>query len=195
MPNTSATGGLLTPNPTPAPLEDDLLLNFIQEWIVGLTGLVGANVRPRWQPEPPNIPQESVDWVAFGITKRVADTFAAELHYPTGNGYNEIRRHEVLHLLASFYGPHASSIGARFRDGMQVAQNLEILSLNNMGLVESGDLHLVPELIKEKWMYRTDLPFSIRRQIVQYYAVQNIATAAATVNNEIYTEAITIVPH
>ena len=190
MANTSATGGFLTPNPSPAPLEGDALVNFFQEWVVGLTGLPGTNIRPRWQAEPPNIPKENVDWAALGIIRREADTFAAELHYPAALGYNEIRRHEVLHFLISFYGPNADNYVHILRDGMQLAQNLEILSLNSMGLVESGDVTVAPELLKEKWLYRTDLPFSIRRQIVRDYGIENLISTQVTLNNEIYTETI-----
>lgn len=188
----SSSSGFLSPSATPAPLEDDALVNFLQEWIVGITGVAGTNVRPRWQPEPPNIPAENVTWMAFGIIKRVADTFAAELHVTTGNGYNQIRRHEVIHVLASVYGPSANNVAGLLREGMQVAQNREILSLNNMGLVESGDVLQVPELLKEKWLYRVDLEFSIRRQIVRDYAVLNLQSGQATLNNEHYVEPITI---
>lgn len=173
-----------------SPLEGESLINFFQEWIVGLTGLPGANVRPRWQPEPPNIPHENVDWAAFGIIRREADIFAAELHYPTPLSYNEIRRHEVLHFLISFYGPNADHYCYSLRDGMQLAQNLEVLSLNSMGLVESGDITAMPELLKEKWLYRADLPFSIRRQIVRDYGVESLVSSTVTFNNELYVETI-----
>lgn len=149
-------------------------------------------VRPRWQPEPPNIPSETTDWLAFGITNREADTFAAELHYPTGLGYNEIRRHEVLTILVSVYGPNADNTAHLLREGMQLAQNLEPLSLNNMGLVESGDIRTVPELLKEKWLYRLDLTFRIRRQIVRDYTVENLVSAQATLNNEHYVTPINV---
>lgn len=192
MPNNSATGGPLVPSASPAPLEDDALLDFFHGWIAGMTGIDVKFIRPRWQQEPPNIPENSVNWLAFGITKREADTFGAELHVSAGQGYNETRRHEALNLLASFYGPNASSLAAMLRDGMQVAQNREVLGLNNMGLVESGDITPVPELLKERWLYRVDLPFTIRRQIVRNYAVQNLLSGHVTLDNELFVETINI---
>ena len=187
MANTSATAGALTPNIAPAPLEGTALVDFIQNWMVGITGVSGALVRPRWQPEPPNIPDEATTWIAFGITKRDADTFIYEVHNPAGQGYNETRRNEILHFLASFYGPNADSIATQFRDGIQVAQNTEVLNLNNMGLVDSGELVVAPELVKEKWLYRVDLSFSIRRQVVRDYQVQTLQSALGILNNEYYT--------
>ncbi len=180
MPNSSTTGGFLTPNPTPTVLEGDALVNFFQEWAVGVTGLVGANVRPRWQAEPPNIPPDGTDWAAIGIVRRSPDTFAAESHVATGNGYDVLNKHEILHLICSFYGPNADNYASIFRDGIQIAQNREILTLNSMGLVESGEPIAVPELVKEKWLYKIDLPFSIKRQIIRNYAVQNILTSQSS---------------
>jgi hypothetical protein len=192
MPNTSASGGFLAPSLSLAPLQDAALLDFIQAWIVGLTGLLPQNIRPRWQPEPPNIPADTVDWAAFGIKKRIKDTYGAELHVPAALGYNEIRRHEELDILVSFYGPNADESCDLFSEGMQVAQNREILTLNNMGLISSGDAIVVPELLKEKWLRRVDLPFSLKRQIVRQYGVQNILTADIELNNEYYLTPITV---
>jgi len=104
----SSTGGFLTPAATPAPIEGDALVNFIQEWIVGVTGISASLCRPRWQPEPPNIPKDGTTWLAFGITETESDTYAVELHDPTANGgkgSSQLRRHEVLEISATFYGP------------------------------------------------------------------------------------------
>lgn len=180
--NTSETGGILSQSPSPDVLEGEELADFFQRWISALTGLRGNMVRPRWQPEPPNLPKDHEDWVAIGIKRRESDTYASEVHFPEDPGYNELRRHEILHLLASFYGPRADYHAALFRDGIQVAQNREILTLNNMGLVESGDVIAVPELVKDKWLNRQDLEFSIRRQIVRHYKVLNLNSADVSVN-------------
>ena len=190
MTNTSSTGGYLLPESTPAPLEGQALIDFFQEWIVGLTGLPGKMVRPRWQHEPPNIPTEGTDWLAFGITNRASDTFAVELHEPLGPDYNQIRRHEVLDILVSIYGPNADSYAQLLREGMALAQNREPLSLNSMGLVSSGSVQTVPELVKDKWYYRVDMPFSIRRQIVRDFRVLSLASAVGTVDNEKYLTSI-----
>lgn len=191
MPNTSASGGFLTPNLTPTVLEDDALVNFFQEWVVGLTGLTPANVRPRWQAEPPNIPADGINWAAIGIVRRSPDVFASEEHVATGPGYDVLRKHEILHLICSFYGPNAETYSGTFRDGMQIAQNREILSLNRMGLVESGEPIVVPELLKEKWLYKTDLPFSIKREIIRNYAVQNVLSSQTSLVAQSVTATIT----
>lgn len=190
MANTSADSGYITPVAPPAVLEGDALVDFLQAWVVGITGLSGANVRPLWQPEPPNIPSESTTWVAFGIVRRTPDVYAAKVHHASGDGYDELRRHEILHLRASFYGPMADNYAGILRDGMQIDQNHAFLSDNSMGLVESGEPVPVPELVKDKWLYRVDMEFSIKRQIVRKYQVLNILTGQGTLNNEHYTEQI-----
>lgn len=192
MANTSATGGNLVPQTgSPAPLQGDALFDFFQAWIVSLTGMQGQYVRPRWQPEPPNIPLDGIDWAAFGITNRHPQTFAAEIHYPAAGinpGYDEIRNHEELTILVSFYGVNADNNASLLREGMSVAQNREILSQNNMGLVGWGDTLAVPEMIKEKWLYRVDFEFVVRRQIVRDYAVLDIISVPSSINNEHYNE-------
>lgn len=159
---------------SPDPLDDDALADFLQVWVVALTGLPPDLVRPRWQPEPPNIPDYGTDWCGFGVISQEADTFAAEIHYPTGNGYDEIRRHELVTCQASFYGPNCGKYVSLLRDCMQLQDNLEYLTLAGMGLVESIDITAAPELIKERWLKRKDLSFVIRRQIVRDFAVPSL---------------------
>jgi hypothetical protein len=193
MPNSSATGGYLAPAPSPSQLEDDALTDFLHDWVVGISGIDNANVRPRWQPEPANIPAENVNWLAFGIIRRLTDTYAAEVHNASDPGYNQTRRHEVLFLAATFYGPNRNAYARRLREGMQVAQNREILSLNNMGLVESGDIMTSPEQVKDKWYPGATFTFSIRRQLVSDYAVRNILSSGIELDNVHYVETITVI--
>ena len=184
MPNTSATGGALTPSPTPAPLYDEALADFFQAWIVGITNIAPTLVRPRWQPEPLNIPAAGIDWIAFGVSIGRGDVFAAELHFPAVNGYNEVRRHEELTVKASFYGPNGGRTASLLREGVSVAQNREVLSINNMGLIECGDIVSVPEFVKMQWYQRSDMQLKIRRQIVRAYPVQTLLSAELVVENE-----------
>lgn len=182
----------LLPANTPAPLEGQALLDFFQGWFQGLTALPGSMIRPRWQPEPANLPSVTTDWMAFGITYRDSDTFVVELHFPSGSGYNELRRHEVLTISVSFYGPNADNYSHLLRDGMQVSQNRELLTLNSMGLVETGSVTPMPELIKDKWYYRLDMNIKVRRQIVRQYAVSSLLSASGVLDNEHYTTPISV---
>ena len=177
MTNTSATGGFLSPLSTPAPLEDQALADFFQQYVAGITGIAGNLVRPRWQAEPPNIPQVGVTWASIGVMSREADVFAYTEHSPAGNGSDKLQRHEIFNMLVSFYGDNADSMMSSFRDGMQIAQNREILTLNNMGLMSSEDIIAVPSIIKEKWLYRVDMRFKIKRQILRTYSVETLLSA------------------
>ena len=192
MPNSSTTGGNLLPASTPAPLEGDALDDFFQTWIVALTGLDPTLIRPRWTPVPADIPGFGVNWAAFGITAFESETFAAELHLGSNDGYNETRRHEEMNCLISFYGPDSGSYAALFRDGLQVAQNREYLSLNGMGLVSSDKIIPMPELVKERWLKRFDLNFVIRRIIVRDYNIVTILSVPVSINNEDYIEQINV---
>jgi hypothetical protein len=186
--NTSASGGYLAPEAVPAPLEGEALLRFIQQFVVGITGLPGDMVRPRWQPEPPNIPSAGEAWAAIGVSARPSDTYpyVGEIDTPEG-GVAELQRHEDLNILSSFYGLGSGSLAdefcARLRDGLSISQNLEPLFHAGMGFISCGVPVAVPSLLKERWLYRVDLPFGIRRAIVRRYPVRTILSAEGEVQD------------
>lgn len=184
MSNTSATGGPLAPETTPAPLEGQDLNRFLQQVVAGISGLDGTVIFPRWQKEPPNLPSVGVNWAAVGIVRRDPDTYAAILHDPDGGGGDELQRHETIEMLASFYGPQADSYLEIFRDGLQIAQNREVLQLAGMGLVDTGEAIAVPSLVKDQWLYRVDITMTIRRQIRRVYPVLNILSSGGTITTD-----------
>lgn len=215
MSNTSATGGTLPPSQTPltfvgapgpiawigaggplvfygpdtpAPLDDDGLDDFLQSLVAGVTGLAGSRVRPRWQPTDPNLPQ-SGDWAAVGIVSRSADTFAVVQHDGVADGVDRFQRHEILSVMCGFYGPHSASNAARLRDGLQVAQNREVLLLNAMGLIDVSDFTKAPTLVKSVWLSRTDMTFRLKRQIRRDYPVLNILSSGGV----IYSDEVSVV--
>ena len=178
----SSTGGFLSPSTSPAPLQGDELNTFIQPIIVGITGLPGAMVRPAFQAEPPDIPDGGTAWAAFRYTSRKTDTYPYVGH---GDGSDTLRRHEEIDILVSFYDLGSSGLADQYaallRDGLSIGQNLEVLTLAGMGFVGCGDLTAVPVIVKQRWLYRVDLPFTVRREIVRVYPVLNVLTAHATV--------------
>jgi len=191
--NTSATGGALLPsNPPAPPLNDQQLEDFFQAWTVALTGYPAPMVRPSWQTNAPNIPQNDIDWCSFKVSVSSADTFAVNLQFATGQGYNQLRRHQVLTVRYSFWGPNASSFADMLRDGGAIPQNLEVFQLNNMGLIEFGDQVTAPEIIKELWYRRVDMEMRVKRQIVREYQVLTLEAAQILLDNEIYTTTINV---
>lgn len=216
--NTSATGGALAPagelifvgtgpiqfegaEPIqwvgagpPPPLEDDALDDFFQTLVVGVTGLEGKWVRPRFQTEPPNLPPATQNWVSVGVMNRTRDTYAAVQHDPVGEGWDSVSRGEDLELLCSFYGPNCQGIGAMFDDGLMVAQNREVLFHSGMELTSTGDLQKRPELVKERWYSRADLSVFLRRQVVRYYPVRSLVSALITMAAPPLDKSVTVAP-
>lgn len=187
----SSTGGPLLPEATPAPLEGEALLVFIQNFVVGITGLPGELVRPRWQAEPPVLPTQGDAWAAIGIASRISDAWPyvghiTDAQHPQGS--DRLQRHEDLAVLCSFYDlgstGRADEYASLLRDGLAIAQNREVLSRNGMGLIECGDMVTIPSLVKVRWLYRVDLPFGIRRNIVRDYPVLNIKEADITLKSQ-----------
>lgn len=181
----SASAGFLQPAPSPAPLEGQDLLNFVQAWIVGITGLDGTLVVPWAQPEPPNLPNAGTVFCAFSIRTRTADTYPWIGRTVPDDGADHLQRHQDLDILLTFYdlgsGGQADAMSALFRDGSAIPQNLEVLSQNNMGLVKVGQAVDVPVLVKTRWQYRVDLPVVIRREVLRTYPVLTVESAEGTI--------------
>ena len=205
MTNDSSTGGYLAPTlpqvQNPATLEDAAIDTFLQNLVVGITGLPGNMIFPRWQVTPPNLPGITANWAAIGVQDMDADYCAYEAHNPVmppntfppapnppvtppANGYDIQIRHEVMTILCSFYGPAARTNASLLRDGLQVAQNRETLQLAGMGLVSTGKITAVPSIVNTQWYYRADLPLVIRREIVRNYPILNILSAEVTITSD-----------
>lgn len=186
----SSTAGFLAPAgpPAPEPIDGGTLNDFLQAIFAGITGLDGTMVRPAFQPEPGNVPDAGVAWMAFQYTARPADMFPAIVHHPDGSGFDEFQRHEELHLLCSFYDLGSSGLAdyycAILRDGIMLPQNFEVLTRAGMGLAMVGDKTVVPVLMKMRWQYRVDLPLIVRRAVVRYYNVLNLLQASGTITTD-----------
>lgn len=187
MANDSSTGGPLAPAaaPAPTPLEGQALLTFIQNWIVGIIGLPGDMVRPRWQPEPGNIPDAGDCWAAIGITRRPSDTYPYVAFVDDANPPTyQMQRHEDLETLCSFYDlgstGQADMYAALLRDGTAIPQNREPLRAGGFAFVSCGDITPVPSLLKSRWLYRVDLPLTLRREIDRNYPVLPVVEGDAT---------------
>lgn len=189
MANDSSTGGPLLPDPPPqpTPAEGQALNQFLQQWLAGVSGLDGTMFRPRWQSEPPNIPDEGTAWAAFGITSRPSDKFPYIVHGGDDTGpWDEMQRHEYLNILVSCYdlgtNGQADMYLAQLRDGVAIPQNREVLELVGFNVTDCGDPIVVPSLLKKRWLYRADLPIRLRRCIIRHYPILDLESAQIAIN-------------
>jgi hypothetical protein len=183
MPNDSSTGGFLAPSSTGGDLNDAALQDFLQTIVVGITALPGDLVRPRWQAEPPNIPDIGVSWAAIGPGRRERESFSARRTTDTGQ---IVVRNRTIEILCSFYGPAAETNGELLAMGFELPQNREALTwangawtgFNLVGGV-SGPV-IAPALLKGKWYYRVDYSFVVRQQQKYTYTILTVEKAAGT---------------
>lgn len=176
MANTSATGGYLAPT-APVPPDDDALDDLLQLLVVGVTGMPGAMVRPRWQTTVPKKPEPNEDWCAIGITRQASDAGPAIQHDGDGEGSDQYIRHQEIDLLCSFYGPAAKGLAQLLADSMAIPQNSEQLALNGMKFIRASDIQPAPALINQQWNRRYDLTLTLRRKITRTYPVLNLLSA------------------
>ena len=175
---------------SPPPAEGSALEDVLHDMIAGITGLAGPLVRPRWQPEPDNIPEAATAWAAFGIPTRDTTKYPEVTHKSTDpdpmiGGIDTLHQQEELDVLVSFYdlgaGGQADGLCAILRDGLYIAQNREAMfAAAGLELVTTGAAQPVPSLLKQRWLYRADMTFQLRRQIDRVYGIPNIAWAVGT---------------
>lgn len=188
MVNTSASGGVLQPDAAPAPLEGKAFQVFLQNWIAPLCDLPGNMVRPRWQPEPDNIPKSGDAWVAFGVVPdRSADTFPYVEELNDGLT-TRLQRQEELPILCSFYDLGSTGLAdgnaSLLRDNLAIPQNWEPLLAGGFMLAHVGSMQPSPVLKSERWLYRMDLSFVLRRQIDRNYNVRSLVSAHGTIHTD-----------
>lgn len=196
MPNTSATGGYLTDTSTQ--LTQTQLEDFLHDFLVGLSGIENTLVRPEWQVYPgvypgknyhvPEIPDVTVDWLAFGIRNR--DGRFSPSQYMDKDDVFHMERIEWMELFCIFYGPNSQEIAALTRDNLFVTQNNEVLTANKMSFVRVDQIVDASMYINDRWYRRADLTITLGRLIKRTYSVLPFASVNGTVTAE--TEAATI---
>ncbi len=97
------------------------------------------------------------------------------------DGTSNSQRHEGLEVQCSFIGPAANDYAAIVRDGFQIQQNLEGLRSANMGFVEVGPAHSIPDLVNERWINRVEQSLYLRREIQRVYPVLTLLSALGTI--------------
>jgi hypothetical protein len=190
-PDSSVAGFL---KPLSSPLYDDPLEQFFHDFLTGLSGLPGDYVRPRWQEEPPNQPDFTVNWLAFGFPRITEDVFAYQGQNADDPEIGDVQRDEILTMLISIYGPQCGANGKLISASLQLSQNRAYLRTQQISLVEVEDQIRLPALLKEKWVPRVDINVRFRRRAGWTFAIRTVESASAGLNNEIYITPIIVEP-
>jgi hypothetical protein len=202
-PNTSATGGALSPA-SPLPLDDAALDAVFQTLVVDVTGLPGALVRPRWQASTlnpdgvtysgvPKQPEPGNNWCAIGVTDVDQDA-GPWLVYDAPSNTELYWDHELVNVLASFYGPNSQGFARLLRAGLNVPQNTEELLPYAIRYIDCGPVRQVPELVNQQWIRRQDLALQFRRKVTMTFAVENILVADIHLQDDTVVNATIVVP-
>lgn len=179
--NNSSTGGYLLPAPQGSLPGGLTFSQFLQQVFVGISGLDGTLVRPRWQPKPLKSPDLDVNWMAFAVVDNDADAHAFSGVNPDGSNYTQ--RHEDLEVQCAFYGTDAMRYATQVRDGFQVQQNLDVLRSASMGFVRTGKAISVPDLIDEIWRNRVEMSVFLRREVLRSYPILTMVSASGTIES------------
>lgn len=175
----SSTAGYLQPTSINNELNDDALADFLQSIVVGITGLPGPMVRPRWQDEPPNPPDPGINWAAIGPGQYGRDWDSAQIKQDDGSIL--MIRNRTMEIVCSFYGPNAQATLELLANGLDLPQNREQMQLSGFALV--GGMSppiLAPAIYKGKWYKKYDATFAVRQQQQYTYSILDLTAAQAT---------------
>lgn len=181
MSNTSASGGFLRLSPAQGQYQ---LEDVLHEVFTGITGFAGELVRPRWQPDPPEVPEPDVNWCAFGITQFDPANFPEIRHHGKGQGRDELVDYEDLQVLVSFYGPLHMVNARALRRGLHVPQNRALLRPAGLAFVRAGTITPVPEMVALGWRARADVSLTFRLETKSCFAVLNLLKTEGSVTSE-----------
>lgn len=159
---------------------DEVLEDLFQRVIVGITGLPGNLVRPRYQVNPATLPQFDVDWASFNVYVEPTQwnpskTIVDDLTYL-------VEGMELLRVTVSFFGPHFQEMERRWRDGIQLSQNRDELTAAGIVFIEFADPVTVTTLLKERWAKRVDVRGTFHRWASREYKVRTILSADGTIH-------------
>lgn len=174
MSNTSARSGYLAP--TNAGISRSDLEDVLQTVVVGITGLPGQLVRPRYQPRPPHRPDQDTTWCAVGAAAFPA-TSRTTTHDSDADGQDVVVTTRSIDVLVSAYGLQALEVVSRLADGLLVGQNRDELRRNGLVVTDIGEPLHAPELIGGVWEDRYDLTISMQWETRRSYGVLNILDA------------------
>jgi len=176
----SATGGYLIQ--TEVPLPGGLTLNqYLQQVIVGITGMTNTTVRPKWQKNPPKVlPNPEDNFCAFGVRIINPDANAFTKLDEDGEG-SVLQRHEELNIECSFYGSDCVKNANNLRDGLQISQNREALTAANIGFKETSATNFVPEVHGQVWFPRCDITVVLKRQVDKTFEVLSFESSVGTI--------------
>lgn len=183
----SSTGGYLSPSNLPS--ADKSLHRILHGYVVGVTGLIEGNVRPRWQKNPPEIPASNVDWCAFGITEisgghPYQEQVEVLLDDDSFDTRTNLVRDELLTCQASFYGENSGLYAERLVLGSSIAQNREALYLDGFSVISATTILRSAELVNDVWLDRQDIEIIFGRLVVVEYNVLHFLGATGTLGTE-----------
>jgi hypothetical protein len=164
------------PTQTTPPPNGLTLEQFLQTVVVGISGLPGNMVRPKWQVAPPKQPDLDVNWIGMGVDASTPNANAYLTEDNSGLSFTS-QRIERLDIGLSIYGPSALSIYGLIRDGFQIPNNLFQLYNAAMGFIEVTVGQHVPDLVNERFINRVVTTVSLVRLVQRFYGVPSIVAA------------------
>lgn len=155
---------------------DKLFLRELHSAISGITGLANTLVRPRYQANPPNIPNE--DWIAFGVSSIESD-YSNSNSIIAGDGLSTtFKYNQRVEILVSFYGDNAEAISNKLCRGLLIEQNRAELRTKDIVYHGSDTLFSNYEKINTTWIKRVECSLSFGRKVTNEYDEKSLLTAS-----------------
>jgi hypothetical protein len=157
---------------------------LIHDLIYGVTGMDPTLIRPRYVPEPANMPPADTDWAAFGIQNRVDDHHASQTFSDLGM---TVSRSQEIEVLCSFYGPNATHVQGLLKEGLSLSQNREYMNSQGIAFVSISETRNASMLINQRWNKRMDCVLTLRRYVSRLYPILSLTGSEPVLNTDTLT--------
>jgi hypothetical protein len=117
------------------------------------------------------MPDAGADWVAYGVTNSMADTYPYVGHV---DGVSTLYQDEEFDILCSVYGHRADYYTKTLRDAFQIQTNLDVLREAGVAFVGVNSIVRAPSLVKERWLDKFDITMHFRRRYSRSYPILNL---------------------
>jgi hypothetical protein len=158
--------------------EDDAVSAIFQEAVAGITGLHPDLVRPLWQPQAPTQPEASIDWCGIGITAYTPVDYPQFHQQGLTSGMQS--RLERVDVITMFFGPDSTGNASRWRDGLYLSENYDMLAAQGIKLRSADEIRHVPELINSQYIGRSDVSSSFMRMVNRTFSDNSIGQVSTT---------------
>ncbi len=169
--NSTTESGWLTPLNSEA-VYDDALVEQLQQWVSGITGLPAASVIAAGPVKTSSAFTAVENGCAIAVSTLSSTGAPVIQNQEEGNA--ELWRYELIECDITFYGPEGQRYATRLRDGLTISQNIDELNRFDISAENCGDITSSFETTDNISLRINQLRVRLNRKTVRLYGIKSL---------------------